>query len=201
MMGTRARPLLAAMLLVCAAACGRPTPPPLAPAPAPAAKPPPKEPGGGMKKMKQVQIVVGGCSTDCAEPGLAVTRFMEATADLTGHRLAALYLDSTTLVLDGERLGERWVRMWRELRQATRKEDIRETAKALSGWTRGLTPDQVRDSLTSGLKPVKVWTTEAVYRFQAPGLSWRIVLRPRGLEWLVVELERTGDESGSSDEP
>ena len=191
-----------AAILVGAAACDRTTPPPAAPpSPTPVVKPPPKEPDSGIKTMKQVQIVVGGCSQDCAEPGLAATRFLEATADPADTRPANLFLDSTPLVLDGEPLGLRWVRMWKELRRATRMEEVQRTARNLSRWTDGLTADQVRDSLTSGLKPVKVWTSEAIYRFQAPGLSWRIILRPRGLEWLVVELDRSGDETGSSIEP
>ena len=149
--------------------------------------------------MKQVQILVGGCRDACSEPGLAAMRFLEATAGGSGPQSIALFLDSTVLVLDGQPLGRRWVTMWKELKPATRKEDILNTARELASWTRDLSPDQVRDALTSGLKPIKVWTSEAVYRFQASGLSWKLVLKPRGLEWLVVELDRVGAPPGPED--
>ncbi|NOZ01068.1 MAG: hypothetical protein GXP54_04170 [Deltaproteobacteria bacterium] len=166
---------------------------PIPPPPPPrAVQQPPEEPGSVMKPMKKVRILVGGCGDACSEPGLAATRFLEATASNTGPEPVVRFLDSTSLVLDGRRLGDRWVEMWKELRPATRKESILETARALGSWTTGLSRDQVDEALTSGLKPIKVWTSEAIYRFEAPGLTWRMVLRPRGLEWLVVELERDG---------
>jgi len=191
MIGRIVSTVIAATLFIMMSACSRTAPEAVATAPLPIGVED-AEKLNTMKPMKQVRILVGGCRDACSEPGLAATRFLEATAG-KAPQVTAGFLNSTSLVLDGERLGERWVRLWKELKPATRKAEITKTAGGLSSWASGLTRDQVREALTSGLKPVKVWTSEAVFSFKSPGRPWRIVLEPRGLEWLVVELDRIGD--------
>jgi hypothetical protein len=150
-----------------------------------------QEPPSAMKPMKKVEIVVGGCRETCRDPASAVAGFLEATAG-TDLAKVAKFVDTTRLVLDGDEAGARWARLWNELRQATRADEVREASGSLSSWTRGLSPDQVRQAVTAGPRPVKVWSTEAIYEFVPPGAPaiWTLTLRPRGLEWLVTEVRR-----------
>lgn len=155
----------------------------------PASSPASGEPAR-IRPMKKVPILVGGCGGECSEPAMAVAAFLQATADPEDPDRIARFVDATTLVVDGRPLGEEWARMWREMRAATRKDSIREAARDLAAWADGLTGDQVRAVLAAGARPVRVWTTEAVYDLAIPGGSWRLTLRPRGIEWLVARVER-----------
>ncbi|MBM4395283.1 MAG: hypothetical protein FJ087_06290 [Deltaproteobacteria bacterium] len=186
-------------------ACGRDgdaprTDSPIAAATAPGAETPvpgPKAPS----PMPKHQVLVGGCERDCADAGAAVAGFLAATADPAGAERAERFLDSTTLVVDGEALGARWVAMWKELKAATRKAEIRDATRSLSGWTEGLSPDQVRGALSAGAKSRRVWTTEAEFEFSPPTRPpWTIRLRPRGLEWLIVEVRRAAPGEGTDAE-
>lgn len=142
-----------------------------------------------MKPMKKVQVLVGGCLSDCEDPEMAIHRFLEATLECNPERVA-MFLDSTKLVVDGEKLGQKWVEMWKSLRTATRKESIMDTALYLCHWKDGLNKDEVKDAMTSGIKPVKIWSSEAIFIFRTPRLNWEVVLRPRGLEWLIVKITK-----------
>ena len=156
------------------------TPPPGARPPLPAASPDRRTP------------LVGGCAHECRDPAAAVAGFLAATARPGAPDAAAPFVDSTRLVLDGRPLGARWAELWRDLKSATRKDEIRQALGELSSWTVGLTPGQVRDALTAGPRTVRSWSTEAEYEFQPPGAApWTIVLAPRGIEWLVIEVRRT----------
>lgn len=143
-----------------------------------------------VRPMKKVPILVGGCGGDCSEPALAAAGFLQATADPGDLDRIERFVDTTMLVVDGQALGPEWARMWRETRAATRKDSIRKTMKDLTGWTQTLTGEQVRAVLAAGPRPVRVWATEAVYDVAIPGGAWRLMLRPRGVEWLVTRVER-----------
>lgn len=143
-----------------------------------------------IRPMKKVPILVGGCGGECSEPAMAVAGFLQATTDPDDPDRVARFVDTTALVVDDRPLGAEWARMWREMRAATRKDSIRQAVKDLSAWADGLTREQVRAVLASGPRPVRVWSTEAVYDLAIPGGSWRLTLRPRGIEWLVTRVER-----------
>ncbi len=147
----------------------------------------------GPVPIKKVPVLVGGCTLECAEPGAALAGFLQATAEADDPERIARFLDSTALVVDGRPLGAEWAQMWREMRAATRKESIREAVRDLGAWTRGACREQVRAVLASGPRPIRLWSTEAVYDVAMPGGSWRITLRPRGIEWLVTRIERGGE--------
>ncbi len=158
----------------------------------PASSPASGEPAR-IRPMKKVPILVGGCGGECSEPAMAVAGFLQATTDPDDPDRVARFVDTTALVVDDRPLGAEWARMWREMRAATRKDSIRQAVKELSVWTKGLTREQVRAVLASGPRPVRVWSTEAVYDLAVPGGSWRLTLRPRGIEWLVTRVARPGD--------
>jgi hypothetical protein len=139
---------------------------------------------------------IGGCNDDCADARTAVTRFLDATARADGTQAAARFLDSTRLVLDGRALGERWAGLWRDLKSATRRDEMDEVLRDLAQWTTGLSPAQVRDALTAGPKSVRNWSTEAEFEFQPPGAPpWTLVFAPRGVEWLLIEVRRGREET------
>lgn len=168
---------------------------PLSPPPSPASDIGPVSPSVAGEKPKpppvpKLEIVVGGCKGDCADGVLAANRFIEATAGGDPARIAR-FLDATRLAVDGEALGAEWSRMQSEGRSATRRDAIETTARSLAAWTQGLAPDRVRGVVTAGPRVTKRWSTEVLVDFEPPGHPpWTLTLRPRGLEWLVVEVRR-----------
>ena len=145
-----------------------------------------------MVPVKKAVIVVGGCLVACAEPGQAVSGFLAAlvSSDQIAH--AATFVDTSRLELDGQALGEKWVRMWREGRTATRQADVNDTLDRLAKPLRSSSIDEIRTSMAAGPRPISVAANEAVYRFEPPsGLApWTLTLRPRGIEWLVVAIRQ-----------
>ena len=151
-----------------------------------AARPPP---------IPRLEIRVGGCKARCGNAGDSVQRFVEACAQGDPAEGAARFLDTTRLVVDGDPLGRRWAGMWLEQRTATRDDEIQATARGLCAWSTGLTPPQVASILASGIRMTRSWSTEAAAEFTPPAAPpWRIVLKPRGLEWLIVEVDRRRDQ-------
>ena len=145
-----------------------------------------------MTPMKKLEVRIGGCLAECRSAEAAVAGFVAAVCDGNDPAAVASYLDTAQLVLDGQALGPRWAGLWNDLKTATRAAEIREAAESLSAWTRAVSRDQVRAAATAGARPVRVWSTQAVFEFQPPGVAggWTLMLRPRGLEWLVVEIRR-----------
>jgi hypothetical protein len=144
--------------------------------------------------MKKVEIVVGGCLHGCAEPDAAVAGLLEALADGSDPGKVASFVDSTQFVLDGERFGERWAGLWRDMKAATRKEEVLSTVAGLAASLKAMPTNQLKLALSSGARPVKVWTSIAIYEMPFPGAPqpWTLTFKPRGLEWLVVEIDRGG---------
>ncbi len=192
---------IALLGLVLVVACDRPAPSPATPGStlpaAPVAASGAAAEPVGMKPMKKLEIRIGGCLAACRSAEAAVAGFVAAVCDAGDPALVVSFLDTAQLVLDGRALGARWAGQWNDLKTATRAAEIREAAESLSAWTRDVTPDQRRASETAGARPVRVWSTEAVFEFQPPGVpaAWTLVLRPRGLEWLIVEIRRGGPDA------
>lgn len=147
------------------------------------------ESSSNLKPMKKVEIAVGGCRAYCRDPNSAAAFLLDATARGDVPSIIS-FLDTTRLIIDDEELGARWARMWNELMHESRALEIRATAERMSEWTKGLQPDQIRLVTTAGPRTLKLWSTEAVFEYDLPGHSspWRIVFRPRGIEWLVTKI-------------
>jgi len=145
-----------------------------------------------MVPMKKAVIVVGGCVISCAEPGQAANGFLAALASPDGTARAATFVDTSLFELDGQALGEKWVKMWREGRTATRQDDVHDTINSLASPLRTSPIDEIRTLLAAGPRPMIVSTTEAVYRFELSSghAPWTLTLRPRGTEWLIVTIRR-----------
>ncbi len=171
------------------------TPPPAAETPN--VKPPEKDAGMilPMHARKKGPIIVGGCKESCEDPKNAFRNFSRALFGVGGSELPAWqsFVDSTTLVHNGEELGRHWADMWVMKRFDERAAEVDQWLAAYRLRVGTVADRQaVDDSLSSGLQFRRIASNEVEFVFIAPiresaqnAGEWRIRMGRRGLEWLV----------------
>lgn len=141
-----------------------------------------------MTPVKPAVIVVGGCMDACTNAASAVSAFVLALTTRTGN--AAMFLDTSRLVVDHQPLGETWARMWKEGQTVMRKDAIRNEVERLASLLNAAHSDRSAVPLDRSLQLIAAGPGAATFRFAPVGLArpWVLTLRPRGIEWLVVEI-------------
>ena len=148
-----------------------------------------------MHATKKGPIIVGGCKESCEDPKNAFRNFSRALFDVGGNELPAWrsFMDTTTLVHNGEELGARWADMWVMKRFDERAAEVDSWLTAYRKRVGTVSDRQaVEDSLASGLRFRRISSHKVEFIFIAPDREsaenageWRILLGRRGLEWLV----------------
>jgi hypothetical protein len=148
-----------------------------------------------MHARKKGPIIVGGCKESCEDPKNAFRNFTRALFGVSNEDLPEwrTFVDSTTLIDNGNQLGTHWADMWIMKR-------FDERAAEVDGWLAAYRlrvghvadPQAVEDSLASGLQFRRISSTEVEFIFVAPDREsannsgeWRLRMGRRGLEWLV----------------
>lgn len=193
--------LVAGAILSAVACRGAPNRPDAVTAP-PAASPPDVKAGRQdagmilpMHARKKGPIIVGGCKESCEDPKNAFRNFSRALFGVGQEELPAWqnFVDTTTLIDNGEQLGARWADMWMMKRFDERAAEVDQWLTAYHlrvGTVADL--QAVEDSLATGLQFRRIASNEVEFVFIAPNREsaqnageWRIRMGRRGLEWLV----------------
>jgi hypothetical protein len=166
-----------------------PVPPPKAPIAPSAIGPRPKR-----------EVLVGGCMDRCATPKLALENFL--TASLSGDVDAVRpFVNTAILTHGGVRHGDRWAQLFMERQPAERRTDIDKWLKNWVAWTDRISdPADRQASSLARLSAVESNQRRHVVDYARPSLepdfgarelapTWRLTLKPRGLEWLVAEID------------
>lgn len=149
-----------------------------------------------MLPMKKVEILVGGCSQECSEPMEALFNYLTYLKN-TDINNAMKFIDTTTLKYNGNEFGEEWARLWLELKMKKRKDSIELFSKEMVGWIYLVRDkNELEDAIVKNIKKIKIWSSHAEFHFFPPHLTdekkygavWKYVLKPRGLEWLITEI-------------
>jgi hypothetical protein len=203
---TRTSPdlLLLIVAFVLATACQSPAQSPLAQPPAAPEQPdliaPPEEKAMPLPAhaKKKGPILVGGCKEACEAPKDAFRNFVGALFGVAEDGLPdyRTYIDSTTLVDNGQRLGEKWADMWLMKRFDERQEDVDRWLTDYKVRVGTVTsPEAVADALATGVQFHRIASNEVEFTFIAPPRDrarnageWRVRMGKRGLEWLVQEI-------------
>jgi hypothetical protein len=184
------------------AACQKPASAPDASSPPPTAEPSKKEPSKSkpdvilpMHKKKKGPIIVGGCKEACEDPKNAFRNFTRALFGASNEKLPEwkTFIDSTTLIDNGDQLGTHWADMWVMKRFDERAAEVDKWLAAYRLRVGHVAdPQDVEDSLASGLQFRRISSTAVEFIFVAPDREsannsgeWRIRMARRGLEWLV----------------
>jgi len=153
-------------------------------------------------KKPVAEIAVGGCREQCRAATQAFANFLDAIpADPRGGGIIP-FLDTSELTVDGEAPGAGWVEQWKAHQRRERKESIMSWAGAWLEWFRALPDPNAFDAeKPTSVRVIRDESEEAVFAWRHPHLAgdvtaaeWIFVLRPRGLEWLVVSIDsKTGE--------
>ncbi len=143
-------------------------------------------------------ILVGGCLDVCDEPRRALSGFFAAVQSGKVEKVKP-YINSARLIHSGERLGEAWANLYRQRKLGERNESIKKWLKRWLGWVDRISDPAERARLGTGVEIVEENQKRLVVLYRHPdfapdpkrdsGPKWRIVFAPRGLEWLVSEID------------
>lgn len=151
-----------------------------------------------LKPMPTKPIFVGGCRDACREPVSAFGAFLAALASDPEGRALVPFLNTAELVVNGERHGDGWAELWKRGQWPERQADVEAFARAFVGWVRALDdPGALDHARAHGIKVLKDESERAEIAWHHPGVTgdmtspdWRFILKPRGLEWLIVEIDQ-----------
>lgn len=153
-------------------------------------------------KKKTLPIFVGGCRERCREPRAAFGHFLRAVeADPAGEGVIP-FLNTAELIVNGEAHGEVWARLWIEGKWPERQRAIESFTSGFLSWYRELSdPDEFDDAVRNGVQVLRDESEVAIIGWRRPHIEgsltaarWRFVFEPRGLEWLIVEVDQyTGE--------
>jgi hypothetical protein len=196
--------LLASVTLLASTGCQAPTRQPPASPPTASGRPdvasqpeaaPPPMPAHAKKKGP---ILVGGCKEACEAPKDAFRNFVRALFAIAPEEMPGFrtYIDSTTLVDNGQRLGEKWADMWLMKRFDMRQEEVdRWQTEFQIRVGKVANAQAVEDALETGVQFRRIASNDVEFTFIAPPREgarnsgqWRVRMGKRGLEWLVQEI-------------
>jgi hypothetical protein len=148
------------------------------------------------------EIAVGGCREQCRAATQAFGNFLDAIPDDPRGAAIIPFLDTSELSVDGQALGAGWVEQWKARQREPRKASILAWAAAWLEWYRGMPdPQAFLAEKPTSVRVIRDESEEAVFAWRHPHLAgdvtaaeWIFVLRPRGLEWLIVAIDcKTGE--------
>lgn len=149
--------------------------------------------------MKKGEVIVGGCKDSCEDPKNAFRNYVRTLFGVAGEGGPELksFIDSTTLVDNGEERGRRWADMWINNEREARQAEVKVWMDAFHGrYGRPVSAAEVEESLVSGTTFRRISSVLVEFEYMPPPLTggtprgdtWKIKLGKRGLEWLVSEI-------------
>ena len=165
-------------------------------------RPPTDEPPLELMKARidKGPILIGGCRDACEDPKNALRQFLR-------HLLVALPLDSpltyrnfvdtTTLVDNGEALGTRWEAMWLAQQLEVRQREVEQWFQRYEDRVGGQVDEEaLREMVERTMVFNRISSSLVEMEFGVPpipessvGTRWKVALARRGLEWLVRSIE------------
>jgi hypothetical protein len=166
--------------------------------PSPAAKPGAAAPPV-MEQRPRRDILVGGCNDACDEPNEAIAGFLRACAGPDNVNNVRQYVNTAALIHNTVKHGDTWAALFMERRLGKRRKEIDNWLNEWLGWVDRITDPADRQKVSEGVEVVEENQQRFVANWRHPDLEpspngvsagpvWRIVLRKRGLEWLVAEI-------------
>ena len=165
---------------------------------------PPKEvlpPQPVPKNIKRDKLV-GGCMESCERPENAIRTVIRLLLQEKGLAAVKPYFETSVLVHNGKRLGSRWAQLFTEQKLAERNTEIDEWLTGWISWVGDIVDPADKQKFEIGIKVAESNQKRYVILYEHPQLKssssvlargpvWRIVLKPRGLEWLIAEIDDT----------
>jgi hypothetical protein len=143
-------------------------------------------------RKKEALIMVGGCANDCGSPEKGIFGFVEACASNDVAK-AQRFIDTTVLNAFGNDEGKRLRELAGLGMNASWREEVEKVTKTICAMFEGVSDTERKMVLASGIRKISARAEEARFEVLIEGKRFIFVVRPRGLEWLVGEIEKGGE--------
>ena len=142
-------------------------------------------------------IVVGGCQEQCEEVQSAFRSYLQAAFSDPSGEAAIPFLETSEMVFNGERKGDRWVSLWESRELEKRRVEIEAFSQSMHSWIGGTSPDDLEVSLANGVRfseddgPGYLAHYSPPTRSLRPGQKkeWIFRIQRRGWEWLIASIQ------------
>ena len=159
-----------------------------------------------LPKAPRREILVGGCLVECEHPKEALQAFLNKTLKPSTVEAVKPFIDSSLLLHNGKNYGARWASLFGDGKIGERNTEIEKWLSSWLSWTQRLVDPADKEKKEHQVRIIEENQKRFVIDYEHPQLversdgrpirlKWRITLRPRGLEWLVVAVVDLGVEN------
>jgi hypothetical protein len=148
-----------------------------------------------MKKARSRPVAVGGCREDCSDHRESIRKYFQSLTGEGSSEKSISFLEASEMVYNGERLGDRWVRQWKDGELERRTEEIRSFSEKIKRWAANLSPEDMERVVAGGISYGEDDDPGFLVYFRHPPIEgddslpvWRYRVQERGWEWLISEI-------------
>lgn len=143
------------------------------------------------------EVVVGGCNEDCGNHKQTFYNYVKALQARDDGQSTIVFLETSEMVYNKERLGDVWVKQWQDGDVDARRDSIREFAKKTAEWAKKVRDTGAFDeALANGVSYTEddlpghiVLFRHPVYDGDTSAAVWKFRIQARGWEWLISEID------------
>jgi hypothetical protein len=149
-----------------------------------------------MKKARFRPRVIGGCGGACSDHKESIQAYLQTLyMELTEHK-SIDFLETSEMVFNGKRLGDRWVQLWKDGQSHQRTKEIQLFSQEIHQWARGVTPEVLERAVAGDVSFGEDDGPGFLVFFRHPSFEgddtlpvWRYRVQARGWEWLISEIQ------------
>ena len=150
--------------------------------------------------------VVGGCQEQCEEVQSAFRAYLQAAFSDPSGEAAIPFLETSEMVFNGERKGDRWVSLWESRELEKRRAEIEAFSQSIHSWVESASRDDLEVSLANGVRFSEDDGPGYLAYYSPPKSSlqtgqkreWIFRIQRRGWEWLIASIQTRDFESITS---
>ncbi|MEC8025700.1 MAG: hypothetical protein VX223_17340 [Myxococcota bacterium] len=143
------------------------------------------------------EILVGGCLATCEDPTLAIRTFITSAMQRDKEQVRT-YINTARLVYNNDPIGETWASQYLAGELGERRVSIDKWLKTWLLWVEDIIDPADRRFFGQSIRVIEQnqRRMRILYRppdrrsspRTSPGTEWLLVLEPRGLEWLITNI-------------
>jgi len=151
------------------------------------------------EKMKKARIrprVIGGCGGACSDHKESIQAYFQTLYMASTEHKSIDFLETSEMVFNGKRLGDRWVQLWKEGQSHQRTKEIQLFSDEIHRWTKGVSPEEIERAVAGDISFGEDDGPGYLVYFRHPSFEgddtlpvWRYRIQARGWEWLISEIQ------------
>ena len=151
------------------------------------------------EEMKNARIrprAVGGCGEACSDHKESIQAYFQSLYGETSKYDTIDFLETSEMVFNGKRLGDRWVALWKGGQLAERTKEIQSFSDEIHQWASKVSPEELEQAVMGGISFGEDDGPGYLVFFRHPSFEgddtlpvWRYRVQARGWEWLISEIQ------------